>query len=156
MPNPLYSFLIGIPGSGKSTFARKLAAANPHSYLIATDAIRAKLYGDEAIQGDWLRVWSEVKYQFEFAYQQKKSVIYDATNFHPLYRQELITTVRQIGFPSMTAIWLKTPIWLCLARNKKRQRQVPEAIILSMYRHLRDTPPQTKEGFDDLICVQEF
>lgn len=154
MSNPIYIFLIGIPGSGKSTFVQSLIQEHTHSHVVATDAIRYKLYGDEAIQGDWLKIWDEVKGEFNWAYQQGKSVIYDATNFHPLHRQELLITVRKIGFTSITAIWMKTPLWLCLYRNQKRQRQVPQEVIINMYRQLRDTPPRKKEGFDDLICIE--
>lgn len=46
----LCHFLIGVPSSGKSTFAQLLAQTGNYQ-IISTDAIRQQLYGDETIQG---------------------------------------------------------------------------------------------------------
>ncbi len=56
MPTPLIChFLIGIPGSGKSTFAAQLAKLGNYR-IVSTDAIRQQLYGDAIIQGEWSEV----------------------------------------------------------------------------------------------------
>ncbi|HAJ61748.1 MAG TPA: kinase, partial [Cyanobacteria bacterium UBA8543] len=46
-------FLIGPPGCGKSTLANQLIKLQPTAKIISTDAIRALIFGDESIQGDW-------------------------------------------------------------------------------------------------------
>jgi predicted kinase len=38
-----------------------------------------------------------------------------------------------------------------LARNRRRERLVPEDVILRMHRQLRDAPPTLPEGLDCLI-----
>jgi predicted kinase len=48
-------FLIGLPGSGKSTFACKLQEMIPNAVIVSSDTARKKLYGDESIQGDWVK-----------------------------------------------------------------------------------------------------
>ncbi|MBW4472995.1 MAG: AAA family ATPase [Stenomitos rutilans HA7619-LM2] len=63
MSEPLavrFILLVGLPGSGKSSFATALLRHCPQRRLIATDAIRFRLFGDEALQGHWLKVWHEV------------------------------------------------------------------------------------------------
>lgn len=143
--------LIGLPGSGKSTLAKQLLAECPQMQLISTDAIRGLLFGSEAIQGSWLLIWQEIERQFQQVVSKGKPAIFDATNAQRHHRCEIITLARDFGFTHITGIWVKTPVWLCLAQNKRRSRQVPEEVILRMYRQLQDAPPNLEEGLDSLI-----
>lgn len=143
--------LIGLPGSGKSTLAKKILAECPQLQLISTDAIRGQLFGSEATQGSWLLIWREIERQFQQVIMAGRPAIFDATNAQRRDRRELITLARDFGFTHITGVWVKTPVWLCLARNRKRDRQVPEEIILRMHRQLRDVPPSLAEGLDSLI-----
>jgi predicted kinase len=145
--------LIGLPGSGKSTLAKQLIIECPRMQLISTDAIRGQLFGDEIIQGPWFLIWQEIERQFQQALAAKKTAIFDATNARRRDRREIITLARELGFTQITGIWLTTPVWLCLARNKRRDRKVPEDIILRMHRQLRDAPPSLEEGLDSLIKI---
>ncbi|MCW5314503.1 AAA family ATPase [Nostoc sp. KVJ3] len=154
-PNSSLLLLIGLPGSGKSTFAKQLLAEYPQMSLISTDAIRGKLFGSEALQGPWLLIWQEVERQFQQAISTENTAIFDATNAQRRHRREVIALARELGFAQITGIWVDTPVWLCLARNKKRSRQVPEEIILRMHRQLRDAPPSLKEGLNGLIRLSE-
>jgi predicted kinase len=147
--------LIGLPGSGKSTLAKQLMAECPQMQLISTDVIRGQLFGSQAIQGSWLLIWREIQWQFQQAIAIEKTAIYDATNAQRRHRRELITLAQDVGFTHITGIWVDTPVWLCLARNKRRSRQVPEEIILRMYRQLRDAPPSLEEGIDSLIHLKQ-
>ena len=144
--------LIGLPGSGKSTLAKQLLAECPQRQLISTDAIRGQLFGNEAIQGPWMLIWREIQRQFQQAVSAQSEAIFDATNTQRRHRREIIALARDLGFTQITGVWVRTPVWLCLARNKQRDRQVPEDIILRMYRQLRDAPPSLCEGLDRLIC----
>ncbi|QIR39465.1 AAA family ATPase [Tolypothrix sp. PCC 7910] len=143
--------LIGLPGSGKSTWVKKLLAECPQIHLISTDSIRGQLFGNEAIQGHWLLIWREIRRQLHQAKNQGKTVIYDATNAQRRQRRKVILLARGFGFTHITALWADTPVWLCLARNRKRDRQVPEAVIFKMHRQLRDAPPTLEEGLDSII-----
>ncbi|MDZ7956677.1 MAG: AAA family ATPase [Aulosira sp. DedQUE10] len=143
--------LIGLPGSGKSTWARKLLAECPQMQLISTDGIRGQLFGNEAIQGHWLLIWREIRRQLQQATSLGKTVIYDATNAPRRQRRKLIALAREFGFAHITGLWADTPVWLCLSRNQKRNRQVPEEVIFKMHRQLRDAPPSVEEGLDCLI-----
>ncbi|MDZ8051242.1 MAG: AAA family ATPase [Aulosira sp. ZfuVER01] len=148
--------MIGLPGSGKSTWAKKLATKCPQMLLISTDAIRGLLFGDEEIQGSWLLIWQEIQRQLQQATILGKTTIYDATNAQRGYRREIIALARDLGFSQIIGIWADTPLWLCLARNQKRDRQVPEEIILRMHCQLRDAPPNLEEGLDCLIRFSQL
>ncbi|TAF04571.1 MAG: adenylyl-sulfate kinase [Nostocales cyanobacterium] len=143
--------LIGLPGSGKSTLAKRLLTECPQIQLISTDAIRGQLFGSQATQGHWLLIWREIERQFQQATTADISTIFDATNAQRRHRREIIELAREIGFTHITGLWVKTPVWLCLTRNKRRDRQVPEEVILRMHRQLRDAPPSLEEGLDEII-----
>ncbi|GAP97144.1 AAA family ATPase [Leptolyngbya sp. NIES-2104] len=143
--------LIGLPGSGKSTFARSL-----HSHIISTDAIRAQLFGEEAIQGSWLKIWLEVRSQFDQAVHSIQQgeiefAIYDATNAVRKQRRAAIALARKCGFTKITGVWINPSIEVCLERNKARSRVVPEAVIHRMARRLYGAPPALDEGLDECI-----
>jgi len=143
--------MIGLPGSGKSFLAQKLAEGDPSYRRISTDAIRGQLFGDEAFQGPWLKIWSRVREQFQEAIAHDAVAIYDATNARRRNRRDAIREVRRMGFESVSGLWVNSPLELCLDRNRKRSRRVPEAIVLKMHRQLTDAPPTLQDGFDRLI-----
>ncbi|MBE9010497.1 AAA family ATPase [Pseudanabaenaceae cyanobacterium LEGE 13415] len=144
--------MIGLPGSGKSTFARSLFNAR----IISTDEIRAQLFGEEAVQGSWLKIWLEVRSQFEQAVKaiennEIKFAIYDATNAVRKQRRAAIALARKCGFTHITGVWINAPIEICLERNKARSRVVPEEVIQRMARRLYGAPPGLDEGLDELL-----
>ena len=152
--------LIGLPGSGKSSLVRQLVTECQQRPIISTDAIRAQLFGDENIQGSWLLVWYQVQSQFQQAVEriaqgQASEAIYDATNAARKQRREAIALARTTGFTHITGLWIDTPVQVCLERNQRRQRQVPEEVILHMYRQLQDAPPSLADGLDQLIHCTE-
>lgn len=160
-------FLIGVPGSGKSTFATALCKLGNY-VIISTDEIRAALYGDATIQGNWSEVENQALESIENALASGKGVIYDATNFKRAFRMDfLMKAEKQVkskkakvkrdsfDFPVWIAWYLKTPIETCIEWNKKRvseappkeARQVPLEIIETMSKSLSNFPPLTGEGF---------
>ncbi|TAE54301.1 MAG: AAA family ATPase [Nostocales cyanobacterium] len=143
--------LIGLPGSGKSTLAKQLMTECPQMQLVSTDVIRGQLFGSEAIQGSWLLIWREIERQFQQATNAGIDTIFDATNAQRRNRQDVIQLARDLGFTHITGIWLKTPVWLCLKRNQKRDRQVPEDVIFRMHRQLTAAPPTLEDGLDEII-----
>jgi predicted kinase len=143
--------LIGLPGSGKSSLASGLLAEWPTSLVVSTDAIRAQLFGNEALQGQWSLVWDRVDRQLRWAVEQSAVAIYDATNAVRCHRCEAIALARAIGFTYIIGLWLDTPLPLCLERNRRRDRVVPEAVILQMHSSLQNEPPTLQDGLDRLI-----
>ncbi len=69
-------FLIGLPASGKSTFAQVLAE-EINAVVVSTDEIRAQLYGDAANQGIWADIEVEVLDQIKTAVEKDQPVIFD-------------------------------------------------------------------------------
>lgn len=166
MPVPLFKthlssevslwILIGLPGSGKSTWGHLLSQHYPDLRLIATDQIRAWLYGDAAIQGDWLEIWGWVQHYLRSSVatiqaNQRVGVIYDATNTRRRARRDLVTLARDMGYTRVLGFWFDVPLECCLWRNQQRSRQVPPEVIRQMARQLAGAPPDWREGFDAIV-----
>ena len=127
-------FLIGLPGSGKSTFAKLIS-----DKIISTDDIRMDLYGNETTQGIWREIETEAIQRITTTLAKGNSLVYDATNFKRSYRIDFLQKVeREIKNKKLNikfrciAWYLKTPLETCIAWNQQRERQVPEDIITSM------------------------
>jgi predicted kinase len=117
------------------------------------------LFGDESVQGCWLKVWREVDREFREAVQAiasgtAREAIYDATNVVRKSRRQAIALARGCGFTYLTGIWLNEPLEVCLQRNQQRDRQVSDAVIERMNRRLWGAPPSIQEGFDCLIEIK--
>jgi predicted kinase len=143
---PLCHMLIGPPGSGKTTLARHLHQLIPQSCVVSTDQIRQHLYGDPIIQGPWPQIEAVVEAQARQVIHQGQTLIYDATNTKPLWRQALLQRLAPlqtswVGWP------LTTPLATCLEWNRQRSRAVDPAVIAAMHQDLRQFPPQADEGF---------
>lgn len=150
--------LVGVPGSGKSTWARGFVLAQPRYQIVSTDAIRAALYGDEAIQGDWGQIWQRVLTDWRAGIEairrgELDGVIYDATNTRRRNRRGAIAAARDLGFTAITLVWFDLPLSLALERNRGRSRQVPTDAIAAMHRQLQGAPPSVQEGCDRLLVL---
>ncbi|MEH1793490.1 WYL domain-containing protein [Nostoc sp.] len=141
-------FLIGIPGSGKSTFAAELAKLGNYR-IVSTDAIRQQLYGDANIQGEWNQVEEKVISEIVNGLTQGDSIVYDATNAKRGWRMDLLSKLKSslAVFPLWMAWYLQTPVAICKLWNQQRVRQVPDFIIENMHKSLQDFPPIAAEGF---------
>ncbi len=148
--------LVGIPGSGKSTWARQFVQTHPRYRIISTDQCRATLFGDEATQGPWSQVWQQVLASLHDGFEaiaqgQLDGLIYDATNASRRQRCAAIAAARQLGFAPITLYWFDVPLELALQRNLTRSRQVPTEVIERMHRQLQGAPPDPSDGGNQVV-----
>jgi predicted kinase len=118
--------LIGLPAAGKSTYS-----ANLNIDCLNTDSIRKEIYGDSSVQGgkEWVIFYERLE---EFL-AAGEDLIIDNTNLK--HRNKLLDTAAKYGYTVHYKVFL-TDLWKCIERNNKRERQVPESVILNMYRIL--------------------
>ena len=139
--------LIGCPSSGKSTLAAEMVNCYSNYRIVSTDKIREQLFGNETIQGDWQLIEAEVFRQIKQHLEAGQTIIYDATNAKRSWRMALLQQLKQYQDIQWIGWHLQTPLNICKAWNKQRQRQVPEAVIEQMYQSLKQFPPLAAEGF---------
>jgi predicted kinase len=75
----------------------------------------------------------------------------DATNLSPRERRQWIRMARSLGY-EVHAVFFDVPLEVCLDRNRRRERVVPEDIMQRMASKLR--PPTFDEGFSKIIVVR--
>jgi len=143
--------LVGAPGSGKSTYAAKLAKTE-NAVVISGDDIRSELYGSAEIQGDWGEIWNRID---ELVSEScGMSVILDGTHCRKDYRSEAITLLKSYGYDRVEAVVMETSLANCLARNFKRERNVPDYIVKQMHSDLQQSLKTiTDEDFDTLNFI---
>jgi predicted kinase len=143
--------LVGPPGSGKSTYAAKLAETE-NAVIISGDDIRSELYGSAEIQGDWGEIWERID---ELVSEScGMSVILDGTHVRKDYRAEAITLLRSYGYNRVEAVVMETSLANCLARNFKRERNVPDYVVKQMHSDLQQSLKTiTEEDFECLHFV---
>ena len=72
--------LVGVPGSGKTTYAKRLVRETPNTTHVSSDAIRKELYGDESVQQN-PRIVFEVMHKRTIEFLKAgANVVFDATN----------------------------------------------------------------------------
>lgn len=145
---PRFVMMVGLAGSGKSTVAKRLATENG-AHIISSDSIRKELYGDETIQGDSKLVFQLMDERCLATLAQGTSVIYDATNVSVRFREQILEKIP----PEVEkeCVWVKTSVDVALERNLKRDRQVPEWVIIRQASRLQ--PPTWEEGWNQIRVV---
>jgi predicted kinase len=133
--------LVGLPGSGKSTYVEQLGAA-----VLSSDTIRKLLADDETIQTIHDRVFQTLRYLLRHRLELRRPVTYiDATNLTPQERRPYIGIGKTFGC-TLEAVYFDVPLAVCRERNRARRRVVPEEALDSMAAKL--VPPSEAEGFD--------
>lgn len=135
--------MVGLPGSGKSTFAKN----HPECIVVSSDAVRAELFGDEAVQSDPKRVFAIVDSRVCDALNDGHDVIYDATSLTKKIRHDIIHTFKA----EHIAVFVNTPVDECIRRDALRTRTVGAEVIHNMAARL--VVPTLEEGFDSIIII---
>lgn len=142
---PICYVCVGLPGSGKSTWAN--AQGLP---VVSTDAIRKELFGDESIQRNPQAVFGIAFKKLQEQLKKGNSVIFDATNLTIKNRKNIFKKIYPF---SAHAIVFPISANECIERIKTRERKVPSKVILNMQKHFQ--LPSKEEGFEEIVILQK-
>ena len=149
MNRPSLILLVGIPGSGKTTYAEKYIKDHPGTVHLSSDKIREELWGNEATQGDNNEVFSLMQSRAIEALNNGQSVIYDATNITRKDRSYIISLCPKFAKIECHIIW--APIETCIKRDAARKRTVGKAVIDKMLKRFQ--APFVDEGIDEIKVI---
>jgi tRNA uridine 5-carbamoylmethylation protein Kti12 len=156
-------FTVGLAGCGKSSFYNTLVnerKGDPDANEIihvSSDKIRGELYGNEEDQTNPSAVFAEMEKRTIAALVAGMDVYYDSTQLSAKRRINFIRTINdRLRKKGITDIYFRcflfaTPYEVCLERNSKRDRVVPQYAMEKMYKSFE--PPHKSEGWDDIIIV---
>lgn len=148
--------LKGLPGSGKTTWAKETLAERPGVYRrINKDELRQMLHA-----GHWTP--ANEKYVLKLrdklvvdALEDGKHVIVDDTNLHPKHATRLGQLAEQHG-AEFKILDFAVPLEDCIANDLKRPNSVGAAVIRKMHKQfVRKAPPKIEydpEKEDAIIC----
>jgi len=149
MKKPILAVMIGISGSGKSTYANGLKTSL-NAQLVETDAIRLELTGNSEDQSQNAKVFEIARKRVNDYLSQGKNTIIDATSLTIRDRKDWIDIARANN-AEVRAYFIDTPVSICKSQNNKRARKVPEWVIDKQANKL--FAPTKVEGFDSVTVI---
>lgn len=147
---------IGAPGSGKSTWSKKLLDGRTDIVRVCPDDNRRAICGDSNNQAVSYPAFCMAKDQMRNALATGKNVVFDATNMYRKARKDFINMARGKGAKTVAVVFECTKETL-IARNAKRAaeggRKVGEKVIDDMLaRYQRPEIPE----FDELLFIHKI
>jgi predicted kinase len=138
---------IGLPGSGKSTWFKR------HNILpLSSDMVRILLFDDVTEQRYQDLVFSTLRSMLRARLLARRPSNYlDATNLSAHERRSWIKLAHDFGYEAH-AVFFDVPPEVCIERNRRRDRNVPEDVMQRMAAKLR--PPKFEEGFAKITVVR--
>ena len=144
---------VGLPGSGKSTYAKEFIKGKDIEYL-SSDSLRAVFGKSEEDQTVTPLVFGHIKRKVDEFLKDGKNVMVDATSVNRKERSDYINTAKKYG-AKVVAIIFKMDRQGLIDRNKKRGEQggrvVPDWVIDKMLAKYEE--PSFVEGIDVTIYV---
>lgn len=146
-----FIMLVGLPASGKSTLAKKFA---PSFKIFSTDEYRKHKFGDAAKQEEDKGIFFQEFHNHLFAEWKKgTNIVYDATNLSFKRRRAFLREMRHrtpehIEYTTECHLVI-CPYDQCISRNTKRNRNVPEAVMMRMLKTFQC--PSYTEGWDKIV-----
>ena len=153
-----FFMLVGISGSGKSTFAKEIKylgeLEGENVEIFSSDEIRKELYGDASIQKDHEKVFRILHSRVKEALSQGKTAIYDACNLSAKRRRAFLQEIQKYKTPKYCVV-IASDYNSCVKNQEKRDRKVPVEVIKKQIKSF-EFPNEELEGWDFVDFISPF
>jgi len=149
--------LIGIPGSGKSTWVKQAPLDWNNTVIASTDnyierqAARQNLTYSEVFASEISAATRHMNQTIHQALEQNQNIVWDQTNLTSSARRHKLKTIPDhykkiaVVLPKLNNTELKTRL------DQRPGKQIPDNVLEKMIRDFE--PPSEREGFDQIIWV---
>jgi len=144
---------IGLPGSGKTSIVQRDYSKN--FIVVSADEIKQKHPDYNPADPEPLHQWSvkEAETQMNLLSDQGVSICMDSGGVNNSYSLRIIKMLKSKGY-HITLVYVETPLEICLERNRKRERKVPEPAIIEKSKMIASCLEKQKALVDDYIMIQ--
>lgn len=130
--------LLGLPCSGKTTYAMKLLKDEENWFRVSRDDIRMTMFGTEHnphIENLVSKIQNTLILK---ALKSDMNVVIDNCNIRQTYRNDLYNLASIVGDVLYEEVIFDTSLQVCMERNKARDRVVPEDVLIKFAKEGRD------------------
>jgi len=144
--------LVGISGSGKSTYASKLSK-EINAKIISSDNCREELTGSKSNMSNDGYMWTKVLPERLEKELQGNNVIFDSTACYKKPRKWIINMAKSMS-AKIECHYFEPDVKRALIQNRLRlERQVPEEVIHRQAANWQT--PETDEGIDLILNLDQ-
>lgn len=156
MIRPLFTMLVGLPATGKSTYCGQAIERHPGTVILSTDAyIEARAaelgasYSD--LWGDLIKEAEEDMWDaFGHAYRARQNIIVDRTNLTVKARRRFMASISPSTYHRLAVVF-ELPEAVRELRAAGRPEKVISPEIIERMRGWY-VPPTLSEGFDAVVA----
>ena len=149
---------VGLPGSGKSTWASQYQKDNPNTVIVCRDDLRRMLVDYKFSKRNEKLVASIRDQVIVEAILNDRDVIVADTNLAPKTQNALIDLAASLCEKANVELvfesFLDVPVHVCVERDLKREHSVGRDVIMKMWRqHVAKPVERNDEGLPKAIIV---
>lgn len=121
--------LVGLPGSGKSTWSRAWLREHPDYVRVNNDAIRLQLFGERYNPETEGAVRAARIHMVRRALAEGRSVVVDNCNITTVAQRETRALAREVGAAVRVVSLMHVPVSECIRRDALRDYPVGANVI---------------------------
>lgn len=144
--------MAGLPGSGKSYIRNKMF--NEFAY-VDCDELKKTIKGYDPKNPGAVHAESKIleKQEIYTKMTNGESFVYDTTGTNSDRVVSMIKEAQGVGYV-VTIAHVKTTLATALERNSKRERVVPEEIVLEKYEQMETSMQIVKKFADEFVTIE--
>lgn len=119
--------LAGLPGVGKTTWAKEFMKRHPDYLYFSPDAYYERINGDDTKRDHTFEIWMAMFRDIHTAELNGKNILIDSDNLTYAQRNQWVEWFP--NFDNYFLLYMEEEFDVCMERVSKRRRTIPETIM---------------------------